>query len=217
MLTIYGVYRSRATRPLWTALESGCDFAHVPVIQIYRADTMPGTMTTKDAEFLAINPLAQIPVLVDEDLVLTESLAIAQYIAHRYGGMLGPQSEAEGALAQQWALFAATAVESHALEIQFTLTDAAKSASPEGQAIVQVASHKLRPPLARLQVHLAAQDWLLGDRFTVADICVAECLRYAQGHPTLLGEYPAVKDWLARCQARPAFQKMWQARSAEPA
>lgn len=217
MLTIYGVYRSRATRPLWTALECGRDFAHVPVVQIYRAASAPGVMTTTDPAFLAINPLAQIPVMVDDGLVLTESLAIAQYIAHRYGGLLGPQSEAEVAQTQQWALFAATAVEAHALEIQYTLTDAAKSASAEGQAIVQVASHKLRPPLARLQGHLSAHDWLVGDRFTVADICVAECLRYAQGHPTLLGEYPAVKAWLARCQARPAFQKMWQARSAEPA
>jgi glutathione S-transferase len=217
MLTIYGVHRSRATRPLWTALETGCDFAHVPVVQIYRAASAPGVMTTTDAAFLAINPLAQIPVMVDDALVLTESLAIAQYIAHRYGGDLGPRSEAEVAQTQQWALFAATAVEAHALEIQYTLTDAAKSTSAEGQAIVQVAAHKLRPPLARLQGHLSAHDWLVGDRFTVADICVAECLRYAQGHPTLQGEYPAVRSWLERCQARPAFQKMWQARSAEPA
>lgn len=217
MLTIYGVYRSRATRPLWTVLECGCDFSHVPVIQVYRAEAMPGTMTTRDPAFLAINPLAQIPVLVDDGLVLTESLAISQYIAHRYGGALGPRTEAEIALTQQWALFAATGVEAPALEIQYTLADAAKSASAEGQAIVQVAAHKLLPPLARLQQHLAAQDWLVGRRFTVADICVAECLRYAQGHPTLLADHPAVKSWLERCQARPAFQKMWNARLAEPA
>ena len=50
-----------------------------------------------------------------------------------------------------------------------------------------------------------------------ADLNLAECLRYAQGHPTLLGEFPAVKAWLERCQARPAFQAMWAARLAEPA
>jgi glutathione S-transferase len=217
MLTIYGVYRSRATRPLWTALECGCAFTHTPVVQIYRAAAAPGVMTTTDPAFLAINPLAQIPVLTDGDLVLTESLAIAQYIAHRYGGALGPKSDAEYAQTNQWALFAATAVEAPALEIQYTLQDAAKSASREGQATVQVAAEKLRRPLARLQAHLAAHPWLMGDRFTVADICVAECLRYAQGHPTLLSEYPAVKDWLTRCQSRPAFKKMWEARLAEPA
>jgi glutathione S-transferase len=217
MLTIYGVYRSRATRPLWAAFEADCAFTHVPVVQIYRAASAPGVMTTTDPAYLAINPLAQIPVMTDGDLVLTESLAIAQYIAHRYGGALGPQGEAETAQTNQWALFAATAVEPHALEIQFTLNDAAKNASAEGQGIVTLAATKLRPPLARLQSHLATQAWLVGGRFTVADICVAECLRYAQGHPTLLAEYPAAKAWLERCQARPAFQKMWQARLAEPA
>jgi glutathione S-transferase len=51
----------------------------------------------------------------------------------------------------------------------------------------------------------------------VADLNLAECLRYAQGHPTLLGEFPAVKAWLDRCQSREAFKKMWAARMAEPA
>ena len=64
---------------------------------------------------------------------------------------------------------------------------------------------------------LAAHDWLVGDRFTAADINVAEVVRYAQSHPTLLGEFPPVKAWLERCQSRPAFQTMWQARAAEPA
>ncbi len=217
MLTLYGIARSRATRPLWTLFECGCTFTHKQVIQAYRAQAMPQVMTTSDPEFLRINPLGQIPVLTDDDLVLTESLAIAQYIAARFGGALGPQSPAEAALTQQWALFAATAVEAPALEIQYTLQDAAKSASTEGQATVRIAAEKLRAPLRRLQAHLAGQDWLLGPRFTVADICVAECLRYAQGHPMLLAEFPAVKAWLERCQARPAFRKMWEMRLAEPA
>lgn len=72
-------------------------------------------------------------------------------------------------------------------------------------------------PLARLQAHLAAHDWLVGDRFTAADINVAEVVRYAQSHPSLLGEFPAVKAWLERSQARPGFRAMWEARSVEPA
>ena len=61
------------------------------------------------------------------------------------------------------------------------------------------------------------QSYLLDDRFTVADLNLAECLRYAQGHPSLLGEFPAVKVWLETCQSRAAFQRMWAARMAEPA
>lgn len=49
----------------------------------------------------------------------------------------------------------------------------------------------------------------------MADLNVAECVRYGAVHPTLLEEYPAVKEWLARCHARPAFQAMWAARKAE--
>jgi glutathione S-transferase len=58
---------------------------------------------------------------------------------------------------------------------------------------------------------------MLGDRFTVADINTAECLRYLRVHPTLLGEFPVLSAWLDRCQARPAFRAMWAAREAEPA
>lgn len=123
---------------------------------------------------------------------------------------------AENALMEQWALFAATSVETPALEILMTQADGGDR-TPEGQAAIAVNAEKLRRPLARLQGHLAGAGWMVGDRFTVADINTAECLRYAQGHPSLLAEFPAVKDWLDRCQSRPAFQAMWAARQAEPA
>ena len=86
-----------------------------------------------------------------------------------------------------------------------------------GQGAIAINAEKLRRPLKRLQAHLAAHPYLIGDRFTVADLNLAECLRYAQGHPTLLGEFPAVKAWLETCQSRPAFQRMWAERMAEPA
>lgn len=219
MITLYGVYRSRASRPLWLLAETGTPFTHVPVIQAYRlpdAAAADAPLNTASPAFLAVNPQGQIPAMTDGDLVLTESLAITLHLARRYGGALGPQDEAETALMEQWALFAATSVETPALEILYTQA-AGGDQTPEGQASIAVNAEKLRRPLRRLQAHLAAQDWMMGDRFTVADINTAECLRYAQGHPTLLGEFPAVKAWLERCQARPAFQDMWTRRTAEPA
>ena len=218
MITLYGVYRSRASRPLWLLGECGASFTHVPVIQSYRLDqpkAPDAPLNTASPAFLAINPLGQIPALAEDGLLLSESLAITLYIARRHGGSFGPQSDAETALMEQWALFAATALEGPALEI--LNTSASGGATPEAQSHIAINAEKMRRPLARLQVQLAAQPWLVSSRFTVADINTAECLRYAQSHPTLLAEFPAVQDWLERCQSRPAFKAMWAARLAEPA
>jgi len=219
MLTLYGVYRSRASRPLWLLAETGLAFRHVPVIQSYRltdAHAADASLNTASAAFLQVNPLGQIPALQDGDLVLTESLAITLHLARRAGGPLAPASDAETALMEQWALFAATAVESPALEILYTQGDGGDK-TPEGQASIAINAEKLRRPLRRLEAHLTAHCHLVGGRFTVADINTAECLRYAQGHPTLLAEFPATKTWLETCQTRPAFQAMWAGRVAEPA
>ena len=217
MITLYGVYRSRASRPLWLLAECNTPFRHVPVIQAYRLNqpkAADAPLNTASPEFLAINPLGQVPALQDDGLLLSESLAITLYIARRHGGTLGPQSDAETALMEQWALFAATAIEGPALDILTTLN---APDTPEAQAHIAINAEKLRRPLARLQSHLATHSHLVGDRFTVADINTAECLRLAQGHPTLLAEFPAVDTWLKACQSRLAFKAMWTARLAEPA
>lgn len=219
MLTLYGVYRSRASRPLWLLHETGTPFAHVPVIQAYRLPdpkAADAPLNTASPEFTDLNPQAQIPAMQDADLILTESLAITLYIARRYGGDLGPRSDGESALMEQWALFAATAVEGPALEMFYPLASG-QPLSAEQQATVNVSAEKLRRPFARLQSHLAAHRFMLGDRFTASDIVVAECVRYAQANTALMDGFPALKAWLETCQSRPAFQAMWAGRMAEPA
>lgn len=218
MATLYGVFRSRASRPIWLLYELGEPFEHVPVIQAYRlpqASAADAPFNTTSAEFLKVNPQGQIPAYVEGDLVLTESLSITNHIARTRGGPLGPKTPAEAALIDQWTLLAVTAVETPALEI-LNVQGAQGDKTPEGQAAIAINSEKLRRPLKRLEAHLSAQSHLVGDRFTVADLNLAECLRYAQGHPTLLGEFPAVKAWLEKCQSREAFKRMWAARMAEP-
>lgn len=218
MITLYGVYRSRASRPLWLLAECGIPFTHVPVIQSYRLN-QPGAadapLNTASPAFLAVNPIGQIPALLEDSVVLTESLAITLYIARRHGGPVGPLSDAETALMEQWALFAVTAIEGPSLEILNTADSG--GATPDVQSHIDINAEKLRRPLARLDKALEGTDWLVANRFTVADINTAECLRYAQSHPTLIGEFPSVKAWLDRCQSRPAFKQMWEARLAEPA
>ena len=220
MITLYGCLRSRATRPWWLLAEAGAEFTHEPVIQAYRlADpaSAEAPFNTASPGFLEINPLGQIPVLVDDALVLTESLAMSLYLARKLGGPLGPGDLAEEGQMLQWAFLAGTGVEGPALDILVTVARG-EAETDAGRARLAAATEALARPCARIEAHLAASgDWLVGGRFTVADTALSECLRYAQPHPPALAPFPLLRDWLARCQARPAFQAMMQAREAEPA
>ena len=217
MLTIYGVHRSRASRNIWLANELGLPFKLVPVMQRYRLPDPPpaGVLHTKSPEFLKVNPNGHIPTMDDDGLVLHESLAINLYLAKKHGGPLAPANTAEDGQMTMWALWAATEVEPHAINIIYhRVSNAGRPMDPK---IADAAVEALRAPFAALDQALAEDGHLVGGRFTVADINVAEVVRYAQAAPELFDKAPRVKAWLAACQARPAFKKMWAARDSEPA
>jgi glutathione S-transferase len=219
MLTIYGVYRSRATRTFWLADELDLEFTHVPVIQARRLDdplASDAPLNTLSPEYRAINPMGTIPCIQEDDLVLYESMAINLYLARRYGGEFAPNSPREEGLMMQWSFFAATEIETNALKISTTIAEGLGS-SETGQAVLDVSARLLKRPFGVLEQHLAQHDYLVGNRFTVADINMAEVVRYAQGHDGLFDAHPAVKTWLETCQSRRGFRTMWEKRSAEPA
>lgn len=218
-LTIYGCYRSRASRTIWLANELGLAFNHVPVIQVYRLpdpNAPEAPIHTQSPEFLKINPNGQIPAIDDDGFKLTESLAINLYLARKHGGPLAPKDVQEEGLAVMWSLWAATSCETHALNILYHL--AAYPAEKRKPELVAAAREALKGPFAVLDKALAeGNGFVMGGRFTVADINLAEVIRYAAPAPDLFDAAPKVKAWLAACQARPAFKAMWQARDTEPA
>ena len=212
---IYGVMRSRATRPIWAAKELGIAYEQIPVIQVYPLPdpNAPGApLHTASPAFLAINPAGQVPTMDDDGFVLHESLAITLYLARKAGGPLAPKDERENAMMVQWSLWAATSAETKALAIM-------QNSGPSGDAALRQASiDGLARPMAALDKALAAGGgWLVGGRFTVADINVAEVIRYAQAAPALIDAYPNVKAWIGACQSRPAFKEMMAEREKEPA
>jgi glutathione S-transferase len=214
-LTIYGVHRSRASRNIWLANEIGLAFRHVPVIQPDRP-TAPGQWTTRSPEFLAINPNGLIPCIDDDGLVLNESLAINLYLARRYGGALGPQTPAEDGQIAQWTLWAATVAEPHTIQVLYHRTRNPYGPTEPARADAAVAA--LRKPFAVLDAHLKASGGVMvGGRFTVADVNVAEVVRYARPAPELFADAPHVEAWLTACHARPAFMAMMAEREKEPA
>ncbi|MBO0742369.1 MAG: glutathione S-transferase family protein, partial [Hyphomicrobiaceae bacterium] len=215
--TIYGVHRSRAARVIWLANELGIPFVHVPVVQLYRlaADAGTGTLHTRSADFLKINPNGHIPTIEDDGLVLSESMAINLYLAKKHRGPLAPADLAEDALMTMWALWAATEVEPHALQVLNHRQ--AKRPEERDSNLAEAAIAALRAPFAVLEATLRASDYLVGGRFTVADINAAEVFRYAMPAPELFEAAPRVTAWLAACHARPAFKRMMAAREKEPA
>jgi glutathione S-transferase len=218
LITIHGVYRSRGSRNIWLLEEIGRPWRLEPVIQANRlADpAAPGSpRNTRSPDFLALSPQGAVPVMQDEDLVLSESLAINLYLARAYGGDLGPRNAVEDALMQQWAFYGATAVEPSALLLMYAYAEG-KAGNPEGRAEIAELVEKLRRPMAVLEAHLAEHEHIVGGRFTVADINMAEIVRYAASDAELMAAYPRVSAWLNKLHARPAFQRMWTKRNAEP-
>ena len=159
--------------------------------------------------------MGTIPSIDDDGVIVHESLAINLYLARKYGGdELGPRDLVEEAAMMQWSLFVATEVETSALKISMSAAD---EQTDEVRAAVAVAARSLKRPFDVLETYLTGKTWMVGDRFTVADINVAEIVRYAQPYAALFEARPALKGWLERAQARPAFKAMWEKRLAEPA
>lgn len=217
MLTIYGVYCSRASRNYWMAEELGIPFQSVPVIQArLLADPLApdAQINTKSAAFLAVNPMGLIPAIEDDGLVLAESLANNLYLARKHGGPLAGANVREEGEITAWTLWAATEVEPYTVKIVLTY-DNAQENTPDGKALIEACVKGLERPLARLEQHLQTQDYLVGNRFTVADLNLAEVVRYAMSETALFDRHPAVKNWLGRCHARSAFEAMMEGRRKE--
>ena len=170
-------------------------------------------MNTRSPAFLALSPAGAIPVIEDDGLVLSESLACTLHLARKHGGDLAPRDAAEEALMLQWSFYAATAIEPDALTIMMLHTG--REQSGEDATLIADAAERLVRPMKVLEDHLATHGHLVGGRFTVADLNVAEIVRYAEGYGELMSQFPAVQAWLTACHDRPAFQKMWEARAAE--
>jgi glutathione S-transferase len=215
-LKIYGVLRSRASRPIWMAKEFGIPYEHVPVIQHYRLSGAPAAdapLNTQSPAFLAVNPNGLVPSIDDDGFILNESLAITLYLARKHGGPLAAKDVREEGLMTMWSLWAATECEMPALRAMQN----APSVRTRDPTVYDSNVAALKPKFPVLDKALReGGGHLVGGRFTVADLNVAEIIRCAQAAPELFADAPNVQRWIAACQARPAFVEMMTERNNEP-
>jgi len=201
-LRIYGTAASRAARPLWVAQELGLAYEHIALPYVGGA--------TRTPEFLKVNPNGRIPVVDDDGVLVWESMACTVYLAERFLGSTGlslaARNHAERAEILRWTFWVVTECEKDALIFLMHAM-----VMPPERRKPQLAEESLRHlagPLRILDQHLQDRPWLAGDRFTVADICVASVLAWVEGASDLMAQCPQVRDWLQGCLARPAFQQV---------
>ena len=208
-VTLYGSPQSRSLRVVWAAAELGLSIDHIPLAWDDPA--------LKAAEFLAINPAGRVPVIVDGDLALPESLAITFYLAKTYPSAdaeplypTDPHDEARAWSWTHWAIFDLEAPLETLRRHRFLLPEAERV-----EAVAREAEQRVGPALAILDAVLAPTPYLLGERFTVADLNVACVLSPSRTVFIDLEPFARVRGWLDRRRSRPAWTAARRALQAE--
>ena len=201
-LKIYGTAASRAARPLWVAQELGLAYEHIALSFLGGA--------TRTPEFLKVNPNGRIPVVDDDGVLVWESMACTMYLAERFPGAdgesLAARNNTERAEILRWTFWVVTECEKDAL--LFLMHAMVMPAERRKPKLAEEALRHLSNPLRILNQHLQDRPYLAGERFTVADICVASVIAWVEGAGESMAQCPQLRDWLQRCLARPAFQQV---------
>ena len=192
-MKLYEFGPTRSIRVRWTLQELGADFEPIRVNLAAGEHGRP--------EFLKINPAGKIPVLVDGDLVLTESVAIVLYLAEKYPdkGLL-PVSLNERAQVNRWLLFAATELEQPLWRIARHTT-----LYPEKQRLprdVILASGEFNDMASVLEKHMRGRQFVAGNSVSVADFVMAYTLDWGNEYK-LLDSCPQLLAYMERMYARP--------------
>jgi glutathione S-transferase len=180
------------------AKELGLEFEHIPLVM--------GDPELKQPAFLKINPAGRIPAIDDNGFTLSESLAINLYLARKYGDRakpsLAPASLEEEARIWQWSSWAMTD-----LEVPLTTVHLHRGFYPPEKRdakIAESAESQVQRPLAMLNSVLEDVPYLLGARFSVADLNVACVLSASRVALINMSAFPKVANWAKSCHERPA-------------
>ena len=196
MITLYHCARARSFRPLW-ALEE----LQLP----YELKMLPFPPRALAKEYLAVNPLGTIPLMIDGDTRMTESAAIAQYLVTKYG----PSPLAVGVTEPDFGAFLNWLHFGEAtLTFPQTLVLRYSEMEPEERRQPQVVADYSKWFLARLRVIetlTATSEHLCAGRFTAADISVGYALLLAKRLGLSAQFGPAVTAYWARLQSRDGY------------
>jgi glutathione S-transferase len=190
----------RDLRPRWALEEASLD---------YRARLLDAT-SARPAEYFLEQPFGQVPAFKDGQVQMFESGAIVLYLGERCEALL-PRETAQRARAMSWVMAALNSLEPAIIEIIFI--DVFNAGEEWGKLRRPAAEQRVRDRLGRLSDWLGDKEHLEG-RFTVGDLMMATALRFLR-HTTLVAEFDNLARYVARCEARPAFQRALAAQLAD--
>lgn len=201
-LVLWGVGTSRTVRAHWALAELGLPYETRAI--------GPRTGETKTAEYTRLNPRQKVPLLQDGDFSIGESAAIVAYLSRTYSTpdrALIPETQRDYAAWLEWCFFIVTELDSTSLYVMrrhgANALDPIYGIAPE---VVAKAGEYFREQLRHVEVALAdGREFLMGERFTSADILLTTCLDWAIAYG--VGICDNAQPYLARMQARPAYQQ----------
>jgi glutathione S-transferase len=198
MITLWHCVDARSFRALWALEEIG-----VP----YRLEMLPFPPRFLERDYLKINPLGTVPLMIDGAVRMTESAAICQYLAERYAGPpLAVRPDESGYAAYLNALHFGEAT----LTFPQTIVLRYGRFEPPDRRLAQAVADYRRWTLGRLagfERMLAGAEYVAAGRFTVADISIGYALMLLK-ITGLFDEAPApLQAYYGRLRARPAFQR----------
>jgi glutathione S-transferase len=168
----------------------------------YRVVPAPAEIR-RGADFRRLNPLGQVPVLEDGDLVLADSAAIMVYLVRRYapGSPWLPDAPAAAAAVQRWLSVAAGEVRYGPAEARMTALWGLPGDPARAAGIA-------RDLLRFMEAHLADRRFLAAGHPTLADLACYAYVAHAPEGGIGLDPYPAIRAWLVRVEALPGFKPM---------
>ena len=186
---------TRSDRVLWLLRELGVPFEVVE---------HPFDRSLRAPEFLALSPAGRVPAVELDGAALSETGAIAQVLCERLSpeGLGRPAGHPERAEWLRWVHFAET-ISQHAAALTQQHV-ALREDWMRSPTVMKLEAARLGKCCDALEARLAGRDWLLDGGFSAADVCAGQAVDMARRFARLDG-HPGVRDWHARCAARPGF------------
>lgn len=197
-MKLYHCSNARSVRPLWTLEELGLD---------YELEVIPFPPRFAYEGYLDINPLGTVPTLVDGDKVLTESTGICQYLVEKYGPSelgISPDEPEYGDYLNWLYRSDATFTFPLAIVLRYTQLEPEERRNPQVAEDYAIWFHSR---IRSVEAALEGNDYLVANRFTIADIAVGYALQFGDRLGLSDRYKPNCLRYLAMLNERPAYMR----------